>query len=153
MKTILTPVDFSAATQGVLEAAVELARDAGGRLVLFNAVQLPLISTDYGLTVDMMQETLAANREAAARQLAHLEKRIAARGVVVTTAQADGFPPGSIVDQARKVRADYIVMGSHGHTAFYELIVGSTTHAVLKNAPCPVLIVPPPGKPRKKAAR
>ena len=47
-----------------------------------------------------------------------------------------------IVEQAEKSRADYIVMGSHGHTAFYDLLVGSTTHGVLMRAKCPVLIVP-----------
>jgi nucleotide-binding universal stress UspA family protein len=34
------------------------------------------------------------------------------------------------------------VMGSHGHTALYDLLVGSTTHGVLMRAQCPVVIVP-----------
>jgi len=34
------------------------------------------------------------------------------------------------------------VLGSHGHTAFYDLLVGSTTHGILLRAKCPVLIVP-----------
>jgi nucleotide-binding universal stress UspA family protein len=42
------------------------------------------------------------------------------------------------------------VMGSHGHTAFYDLLVGSTTHAVLKRAKCPVVIVPPRAQPEPK---
>jgi nucleotide-binding universal stress UspA family protein len=33
-------------------------------------------------------------------------------------------------------------MGSHGHTALYDLIAGSTTTRVLKGAPCPVVVVP-----------
>jgi nucleotide-binding universal stress UspA family protein len=37
-------------------------------------------------------------------------------------------------------------MGSHGHTAFYDLLVGSTTHGVLMRANCPVVIVPPEKK-------
>jgi universal stress protein A len=44
------------------------------------------------------------------------------------------------------------VLGSHGHTAFYDLLVGSTAAGVLKHAPCPVVVVPPPAprKARKK---
>jgi nucleotide-binding universal stress UspA family protein len=41
-------------------------------------------------------------------------------------------------------------MGSHGHTAFYDLLVGSTTQGVLKKAPCPVLIVPAEKAKRRK---
>jgi nucleotide-binding universal stress UspA family protein len=37
-------------------------------------------------------------------------------------------------------------MGSHGHTALYDLLVGSTTHQVLRKAKCPVVIVPSPTK-------
>jgi nucleotide-binding universal stress UspA family protein len=50
----------------------------------------------------------------------------------------------SILDHAKQVSADYLVMGSHGHTALYDLLVGSTTHGVLLRAPCPVVITPSP---------
>jgi len=39
-----------------------------------------------------------------------------------------------------------IVMGSHGHGALYELLVGSITQGVLKAAKCPVVVVPAAGK-------
>ena len=47
-----------------------------------------------------------------------------------------------ILKTAEEQRADFIVMGSHGHTAFYDFLVGSTTHGVLKSAPCPVVVLP-----------
>jgi nucleotide-binding universal stress UspA family protein len=40
-------------------------------------------------------------------------------------------------------------MGSHGHNAFYDLLVGTTTHGVLRKATCPVVIVPPPQRAKK----
>lgn len=143
MKTILTPVDFSSATRDVVATSVELAKATGGRVVLLHAVQHPVVSTDYGLTMDMMRETFAANEAAARKQLGHLEKAIAAKKVPVSMRQTAGFAAGSILDEARKLRASYIVLGSHGHTAFYDLLVGSTTNAVLKKAPCAVVVVPP----------
>jgi nucleotide-binding universal stress UspA family protein len=62
--------------------------------------------------------------------------------VSVECIQVVGAPVPNILDQAEKYVADYIVMGSHGHTAFYDLLVGSTTHGVLMRAKCPVVIVP-----------
>ena len=150
MKTILTPVDFSSATRAVLATALELARTTGGNVVLLHAVQPPVITTDYGLSVEVMRETLALSEAAAKKQLTHLEKLVAAKGVAVSSRLTSGFAAGNIVDAAKKVRAAYIVLGSHGHTAVYDLLVGSTTHAVVKKAPCPVVIVPPAPKAKKR---
>ena len=58
----------------------------------------------------------------------------------------------NIIEQAQKSRAAYIVMGSHGHSALYDLLAGSTTTGVLKRSTCPVLIVPPAPKPAAKSA-
>jgi universal stress protein A len=146
MKTILTPVDFSSATRGVIAVALDLARTTGGRVVLLHVVQYPVITTDYGLTVEMLQETNEANQAAARKQLEHLEKSLSDEGVPVTSRQVNGFAPGNIIEQASDLNADYIVLGSHGHTAFYDLLVGSTTSAVLKKALCPVVVVPPERK-------
>jgi nucleotide-binding universal stress UspA family protein len=150
MKTILTPVDFSSATRAVLATALELAHATGGNVVLLHAVQPPVITTDYGLSVEVMRETLALSEAAAKKQLAHLEKLVAAKGVAVSSRLASGFAAGNIIEAAKKVRAAYIVLGSHGHTAVYDLLVGSTTHAVIKKAPCPVVIVPGEAKRKKK---
>ena len=142
MKTILTPVDFSPATAGVLEAAAELARAVGGEVVLLHIVQPPLVTSDYGLAMENVQEILAVSERAASRQLEHLQAQLAPSGLPVRTVQVNGAPVPTILEQANRLQAHYIVMGSHGHTAFYDLLVGSTTHGVLKKSPCAVLIVP-----------
>ena len=142
MKTILTPVDFSTATAQVLDAAVALAADLKAELVLLNSVVPPLVTTEYGLAMENVSELVEASEKAAARQLAHLVAQLAAKGVTARSQQVVGSPVESIVSTAKEVSATYIVMGSHGHTALYDLLVGSTTHGVLKKAPCPVVIVP-----------
>ncbi len=62
--------------------------------------------------------------------------------MIATSRLVSGFAAGNIVEQASELNAAYVVLGSHGHTAIYDLLVGSTTHAVLKKAPCPVVVVP-----------
>lgn len=49
-----------------------------------------------------------------------------------------------ILDQANELNADLIVMGTHGHGAMYNLLVGSVTKGVLKHSTWPVLLVPGP---------
>jgi nucleotide-binding universal stress UspA family protein len=53
-----------------------------------------------------------------------------------------GQPVAVILEQARKIGADYIVMGSHGHGKLYDFLVGSTASGILKKARCGVIILP-----------
>jgi nucleotide-binding universal stress UspA family protein len=153
MKTILTPVDFSGATARVLDAALELAKALDGRIILLHVVQPPIVTSDYGLAMENVQEILAVSEKAAGRQLAHLSDQMKAKGAETRIVQINGTAVTGILDSATKLNADYVVMGSHGHTALYDLLVGSTTHGVLKRAPCPVLIVPPSKKKGSKKRR
>jgi nucleotide-binding universal stress UspA family protein len=50
---------------------------------------------------------------------------------------------GAILESARALPADLIVMGSHGRSGVERLLLGSVTEHVLRAAPCPVMVVPP----------
>lgn len=96
--------------------------------------------------MENIAEIRAAGESAAAKNLARLQANLQGQQIPCETVQLNGAPILHIVDQAMKLAADYIVMGSHGHTALYDLLVGSTTHGVLMRAACPVIILPPPSK-------
>lgn len=150
MKTILTPVDFSEVSDVVITASAALAKAIDARIVLLTVVQPPVFTAEYSALVDNIVEITAIGERTAARQLAATQERLKKEGLAVETVQFSGAPVVHITEQAEKFNADYIVMGSHGHTAFYDLLVGSTTHGVLKRAPCPVIIVPPKEQLRKR---
>jgi nucleotide-binding universal stress UspA family protein len=153
MKTILAPVDFSPVTTRVCETAASLAKAVSGRVVLLHSVPPPLVTSDFGPMVENLAEITAAAEKSADQQLKRLQKKLQGQFVVVETARYYGAPVPHILDQARALGATYIVMGSHGHTALYDLLAGSTAHGVLRKAPCPVVIVPPVGKKAVKAKR
>ena len=142
MKTIFAPVDFSGITEAVVSEATSLAREFGGRVVLFTVVQPPAVFGEYAPILENIAEINAAGEKHAIRQLEKLEVKVQAQGVSVESSHAVGAPIALIVNAAEQCEADYVVMGSHGHTALYDLLVGSTTHGVLMRAKCPVVIVP-----------
>ncbi len=144
MKTILAPIDFSSATASVIDAAHTLAQAMDGRIILLHAVQPPILTSDYGLAMDHLQEAVAMSEKHAAKRLEELTAQLRSRmPEPVEYEQSSGAPIPAIIESATRNRADYIIMGSHGHTALYDLLVGSTTHGILRKAPCPVVIVPP----------
>jgi nucleotide-binding universal stress UspA family protein len=144
VKTILAPIDFSAASEGVIAEAVSLARAFSGRVVLLTVIQPPVVMTEYAPLLADIAEVTAAGEKSAGNKLAQIEGDLAEEGISSESIQFVGAPIPHIVEQAKNVAADYIVMGSHGHTALYDLLVGSTTHGVLMRAQCPVVIVPAP---------
>jgi nucleotide-binding universal stress UspA family protein len=68
---------------------------------------------------------------------------LAALSARATPIAEAGDPQATIIDQAVSKKADLIVMGTHGRRGFKRLLLGSVTEAVLREAPCPVLTVPP----------
>ena len=150
MKTILAPVDFSPVTDQVCETAVALAKSLRGRVVLLHSVPPPVITSEYGVMLEDIGAMTKTAEKAAAVRLARLRKKLAARAVPVDTVQLLGGPVPHILEQAARLKAAFVVIGSHGHNAFYDLLVGSTTHSVLLKAPCPVVVI---HAIRKKAAR
>jgi nucleotide-binding universal stress UspA family protein len=154
VKTILVPVDFSPATAAVVAEGVALARALQGRVRLFTAVQPPVVMAEYAALLSNIAEISVPAEKALVRKLGQLEAKVAADFIAVDSDHGFGAPIPLILEQAKACAADYIVMGSHGHTALYDLIVGSTTHGVLKRAKCPVVIVPAaqstPAKPKRR---
>jgi nucleotide-binding universal stress UspA family protein len=52
----------------------------------------------------------------------------------------------AVVRAAREEGADYLVIGTEGRGALAQLVLGSTSHELLKHTPCPVLVVPTKGQ-------
>ena len=141
MKTILAPVDFSSATEAVVEEAANLARAMEGKVVLLTVLQPPAITNEYSALVDNLAEIMAAGEKNAARRLAELESTLKAAQVPAETMQLNGPPIRLIVEQAKDLGAHYIVMGSHGHGTLGNLVMGSVATQVLANCKVPVLLV------------
>jgi nucleotide-binding universal stress UspA family protein len=144
IKTLLLPIDFSAASGGLLQTAATLAQSLRARLVVLHVLQ-PI--TPFGDPMMMPDLAQVASLQKAAEQnaraqLAHACEKVTAKGVAVEQELLDGPASVVILDRARALPADLVVMGSHGHTALFDLLLGSTSHAVLKKSPCPVVIVP-----------
>ena len=143
-KVILAPVDFSATTDRVLREAAALARTLGGKVVVINVTEPTTGVVDYAAIVVAVAQVNEAAVKFSVERLGQLVEMLKGDGVQAESMHLTGTPVSEIIEQASKLPADYIVMGSHGHTAFYDLLVGGTAHGVLKRATCPVVIVPPP---------
>jgi nucleotide-binding universal stress UspA family protein len=142
MKTILVPVDFSDATTAVIETARTLAGALGGNIVLLNVAEPEPDFVGFEPGPATVRVAVAHDFKAERQRLDELKGKLADTGREVTALHIQGPIAEKILEEAEQQHADLIVMGSHGHGALYELLVGSITTGVLKNAKCPVVVVP-----------
>ena len=144
MKTILVPVDLSAATRRVCDAARALAKLVHARLILVNVVlPQPVYPGDFfAYDAGAVAAAAAADEKRADRRLKTLAGRYGGKKMPVETWRSTGHPPWEILKYAAARKAHYIVIGSHGHGAAYDLLIGSVAQGVLRRARCPVLVIP-----------
>ena len=103
----------------------------------------PILAGDlYALDAGSVAEAAIAEEKLAARKLRTLVRRWAGKKLAVRSVQTTGTPADEILAQAAALKADYIVIGSHGHGVAYDLLIGSAVQGVLRKANCPVLVIP-----------
>jgi nucleotide-binding universal stress UspA family protein len=141
-KQVLCPVDLSDSSAHSLAHAVALAGWYGARLSVLHVV--PTFDP-VNVRGDLGEPTRVVNPLSREQVIEELRRALdcpanAPNAVLVAEA---GDASTVIVDQAVTTRADLIVMGTHGRRGFKRLLLGSVTETVLREAPCPVLTVPP----------
>jgi nucleotide-binding universal stress UspA family protein len=147
MQKLLAFIDFSAVTPAVLKAATEIARAFDMKLVLLHVSTPDAEYEGNEIRTDLSRHGVAAEmrRQHRALHILALECRklgVDATALLVKSASARGNPAPKIVREAARLRPSLIVMGTHGHGRFHELLLGSASSAVVHKAGCPVLLIP-----------
>ena len=141
MRAILCAVDLSTSSRPALKMAVALSRTFGARLYVIEAMDtsVPVLPNGQSLAGPMP----AALRDAAQRHLDQFVRAARPSGIDVTAAAIEGPTVDTILRRARTLRADLLVTGTHGRTGFRRFAFGSIAEKVVREAECPVLVVPP----------
>lgn len=150
MKRILVAVDLSDLTAAVVEQATRVACDASTGLYLLHVG--PPAPDFLGQQVyrKVVAEDVPEELRESHAKLALLKEQVRERGVDVESLFVRGKAIESILEEARRMDAEMIVVGTHRSGGLSRLL-GSTSEGVLRGASCPVLVVPAPRKGRASA--
>lgn len=134
-KTVVVPVDFSAASADAIQIALQFVAQPKDLHVIY--VTLPPVVFTYaeGWAVD----DAPARMKSAAQQLTKFLADHQATNV--TQLVREGDPGLAIADYADECHADLIVMPSHGYHGVKRVLLGSVTERVLRHAKCPILVL------------
>jgi len=141
---ILAAVDFSPVTEQVLQTLVQMAATFPAQVSLVHVAPPDPAFVGYEAGPDAVRGQVAAELHASHRKLQALADRLRASGVDVTALQLQGPTVATLLAEAKRLGAALIVLGSHGHGAVYELLVGGAAEGVVRGSKVPVLLVPSP---------
>src|SRR5262245_27191309 len=133
LKKILAPTDFSDLSARGVRYACQLAKDVGAEVTIFNVVFVD----ESGINKGEIEEHRLRLEEFVAKNVADVAANLRIRKVVDS-----GQAYGTILERAENEQIDLIVMSSHGRSGVSRMLIGSVTDKVLKEASCPVLVVP-----------
>jgi nucleotide-binding universal stress UspA family protein len=142
-KTILVPLDGSSRAEYALPLAAQLARHAGGTIVLIRVVNF---ATDYWPVIPspvplVMKSAVNGEMQEAGAYLESVASSSELAGIKTLTTERYGVVAPVILATATEYHADLIVMCSHGYTGVAHVLLGSVAEKVARHASIPVLVV------------
>jgi universal stress protein A len=140
IKKILVPTDFSPASKKAFSYALRFAQEIGSELTLLHVLEpeTPLTLARRPAAAAFSEEELAD----AEKSSWALRNSAQAAGIVRTRSIVrSGVATHEIVEAAKDLDVDLIVIATHGFTGWKHFAIGSTAERVARAAPCPVLVV------------
>jgi universal stress protein A len=139
IRRILVPIDFSSCCKKALQYAIPFAKQFGARLCLL------YVGQGYSLVPDLAPADVStyklSERADTAAKLASFATREIPPTLAVDILVRNGQPALEIVDVAREIGANLIIISTHGYAGFKHLWFGSIAEQVVRHATCPVLVV------------
>jgi nucleotide-binding universal stress UspA family protein len=149
LKHVVVATDFSETAGRDVEAAIEVAKNAGAMLHVVHAFETPVpIVSPYEIVLP--EGLLEEARASALQSVEAVREQASAVGVKSEAHLAESPASHAIVDYAEQIGADLLVLGTRGHTGLKHVLLGSVAERAVRAAPCPVLVVGDPKKKRKE---
>jgi nucleotide-binding universal stress UspA family protein len=136
---ILAATDFSPSSKQARELAMEIAQKFGAKLTLVHVCEIPsyvYVGAPY-TSADLVTPIREGARQALDDELAEVRKTVSA----ATAMLREGYAPDEIRGAIAEVRADLLIMGTHGRRGLPRALLGSVAEKLVRTATIPVLTV------------
>jgi len=138
-KRILVATDFGESSEQALELALQLAEKFDSELTLVHSWEAPSYSYAAGLYVPL--DMVAPIERAAVARLEQATTQLRLRFPAAKSVLRAGVPWEEVLNAAAELKADLIVMGTHGRRGLERALLGSVAERVVRMARIPVLTV------------
>ena len=140
LKKILVPIDFSPPSKNAFKYALRFAEEFGGDLTLLYVLEPQSMADSMGIpevSTFVESDIVAAGKNLRSLIASNRKGKIERPRWKVRA----GLPAHEIVEAAKEMDVDLIIIATHGYTGWKHFCIGSTAERVVRAAPCPVLVV------------
>jgi nucleotide-binding universal stress UspA family protein len=143
IRRILCPIDFSDYSRRAFDHAIAIARWYESTVTVLHVFSTaPVAAVGPGPVVLEPIVLTAADRDQLLADTKAFAEAEGAPGITIDAAVRQGDTAGEILEEATSMKADLLVIGTHGRSGFKRLLLGSVAEKVLRKAGCPVMTVP-----------
>lgn len=143
---ILVPIDFSDYSKNSLKYAVNFAKFLKAKVYLIYVIEPQIYPADFSMGQIAMPPVELELDKRAKEELEKLAKTEINGELEVETIIKTGKPFIEIIETAREIAVDLIIIATHGRSGVEQILFGSTAEKVVRKAPCPVLTLRDPIK-------
>ena len=139
LKKLLVPIDFSAISLHALEYSAGIAKTTGAEITLLHVYDAPELPKNSAFNISDLIER-GINEKI--NEVKAKDKNL--YGVTLKTKVVSGKIHERIEEVAKELKADMIVMGTHGSSGLRKigkLLLGSNAYRVVNNTPCPIITI------------
>jgi nucleotide-binding universal stress UspA family protein len=158
MQKVLIAIDYNPTAQHIAKKGYELAKSMNAQIILLHVVAdytyysaldySPIMGFDSFSNLGILQTDTVTELQRAAQD--YLDKtRQYLGGEDIQTVVKDGDSGQAIIDAAKELDVDVIVMGSHSRRGLEKILMGSVAEKVLRNSSLPLFIIPVVEKEKK----
>lgn len=133
---ILVATDGSKFSEAAVCYAMRLAKDTKAKLTVIHVANV------HGYVEVLWHDMKKRYREEGEKILEEVKEHCSLEGVNAEMLLEEGIPYLKIVDTAKRLHCDLIVLGSHGHSGLEKILLGSVAERVIGISPVPVVVVP-----------
>lgn len=157
-RSILAAIDLAVSSDQVLAAAKEYSEAFSAKVYLVHVAEVGTTLGEHGvidlslasdtisgpdlpIAVERKDEALRLRTEH--RALQDLKTKLSEAGIDATALLIEGATVDKLLLEIDRLNIDLVIIGSHAPSFLQDLLFGSTTKEVLREAGCPVLVLPP----------
>jgi nucleotide-binding universal stress UspA family protein len=139
---ILVAVDLSENSEAIVRKSEDIAKSMAARIWLLHVAEPEPGFVGWEIGPESVREGVAEAFHSEHQLIQRMAESLRKGSVDATALLIQGPTVETILKQAAKHDVDLIVVGSHGRSAAYQLLVGSVSEGILRKAQCPVLVIP-----------
>ena len=139
---ILVAVDLSPASVKIVEAARGVADLTGASVYVLHVAEPEPDFVGYDAGPEVVRTQVAEELHREHQEVQDLAESLRNSGLDATALLIQGPTVETTLKEAEKLKAGLIVVGTHGHGAVYDVLVGSYSAGIIRKSTLPVLVVP-----------